>query len=69
MEARILADGFVQPDASGGQGPDEGRRRSTVIFYGNDEQNSIADAYIARLEEAHVVNRPIVTTVIAPVFI
>jgi len=46
------------------QGPDEGRQYRSSIFYGNDEQKSIAEAYIAQLEKAHVFNRPIVTAVV-----
>lgn len=46
------------------QGPDEGRQYRSSIFYGNDEQKSIAEAYVAQLEKAHVFNRPIVTTVV-----
>jgi peptide-methionine (S)-S-oxide reductase len=46
------------------QGPDEGRQYRSSIFYGNDEQKSIAEAYIAQLEKAHVFTRPIVTTVV-----
>lgn len=46
------------------QGPDEGRQYRSSIFYANDEQKSIAEAYVAQLEKAHVFNRPIVTTVV-----
>lgn len=46
------------------QGPDEGRQYRSAIFYANDEQKSVAEAYIAQLEKAHVFNRPIVTTVV-----
>jgi peptide-methionine (S)-S-oxide reductase len=46
------------------QGPDEGRQYRSSIFYANDEQKSIAEAYIAQLEKAHIFNRPIVTTVV-----
>jgi peptide-methionine (S)-S-oxide reductase len=46
------------------QGPDEGRQYRSSIFFANDEQKSIAEAYIAQLEKAHVFNRPIVTTVV-----
>lgn len=46
------------------QGPDEGRQYRSSIFYANDEQKSIAEAYIAQLDKAHVFNRPIVTTVV-----
>jgi peptide-methionine (S)-S-oxide reductase len=47
------------------QGPDEGRQYRSSIFYSNDEQKSIAEAYIAQLEKAHVFTRPIVTNVVA----
>jgi peptide-methionine (S)-S-oxide reductase len=46
------------------QGPDEGRQYRSSIFYGSDEQKSIAEAYISQLEKAHVFTRPIVTTVV-----
>ncbi len=46
------------------QGPDEGRQYRSSIFYGDDEQKSIAEAYVAQLEKAHVFNRPIVTAVV-----
>lgn len=46
------------------QGPDEGRQYRSSIFYGDEEQKSIAEAYIAQLEKAHVFNRKIVTTVV-----
>jgi len=35
-----------------------------VIFYGNDEQKKIAEAYIAQLDKAKVFPRPIVTQVV-----
>jgi peptide-methionine (S)-S-oxide reductase len=46
------------------QGPDEGRQYRSSIFYGDDEQKGIAEAYIAQLEKAHVFNRAIATTVV-----
>ena len=46
------------------QGPDEGRQYRSSIFYANDQQKGIAEAYIAQLEKAHVFNQPIVTTVV-----
>ena len=40
------------------QGPDEGRQYRSTIFYSNDEQKSIAEAYVAQLGSAKVFPRP-----------
>lgn len=45
------------------QGPDTGPQYRSNIFYANDRQQQIAEAYIAQLDEAGVFERPIVTRV------
>jgi peptide-methionine (S)-S-oxide reductase len=45
------------------QGPDVGPSYRSAIFYQNDNQKRIAQAYIAQLDAAHVFARPIVTEV------
>jgi peptide-methionine (S)-S-oxide reductase len=46
------------------QGPDEGTQYRSSIFYANDEQKRIAQAYIAQLDLAKVFSGPIVTQVV-----
>ena len=46
------------------QGPDTGSQYRSVIFYVNDEQKHIAEAYIAQLEQARSFRGPIVTQVV-----
>jgi len=46
------------------QGPDTGSQYRSVIFYANEEQKQIAEAYISQLEQAKSFPRPIVTQVV-----
>jgi peptide-methionine (S)-S-oxide reductase len=46
------------------QGPDTGRQYRSAIFYADDEQKRLAEAYIDQLNKARVFDRPIVTEVV-----
>src|ERR1700736_459941 len=45
------------------QGPDTGRQYRSAIFYADDEQKRVAEAYIDQLNKARVFDQPIVTQV------
>ena len=47
----------LDPTELNRQCPDEGTQYRSVIFYANDEQKHIAEAYIAQLDQAKVFRR------------
>ncbi|MCL4693880.1 MAG: peptide-methionine (S)-S-oxide reductase, partial [Candidatus Hydrogenedentes bacterium] len=44
------------------QGPDTGTQYRSSVFYADDEQKAVAEAYIQQLNEAGKFKKPIVTT-------
>jgi len=46
------------------QGPDSGSQYRSAIFFTNEEQKRVAEAYISQLEQAKSFPRPIVTQVV-----
>ncbi|MGA8500307.1 MAG: peptide-methionine (S)-S-oxide reductase MsrA [Candidatus Sulfotelmatobacter sp.] len=61
---RVFFSVALDPTELNRQGPDTGTQYRSVIFYGNDEQKHIAEAYIAQLDQAKVYPRKIVTQVV-----
>jgi peptide-methionine (S)-S-oxide reductase len=52
------------PTTKDRQGNDVGRQYRSAIFYADDEQKRIAEAYVTQLDAAKVFDRPIVTEVV-----
>jgi len=51
------------PTTKDQQGPDYGPQYRSAVFYADEEQKRIVEAYIAQLEEAEIFRDPIVTTI------
>jgi peptide-methionine (S)-S-oxide reductase len=51
------------PTQLNAQGPDVGPQYRSSIFYADESQKHIAEAYIAQLNQSHAFDRPIVTRV------
>ena len=62
--ARLLQVFFAthDPTTKDRQGPDRGKHYRSAIFYENDEQKKVAEAYIKQLTDAKSFKSPIVTT-------
>ena len=50
------------PTTKDSQGPDHGRQYRSAIFYANDEEKAVSEAYIKQLTDAKAYGDPIVTT-------
>jgi peptide-methionine (S)-S-oxide reductase len=58
-----IAFSVVDPTTLNRQGPDVGTQYRSSIFYADDNQKHIAEAYIAQLDKEHAFRAPIVTRV------
>jgi peptide-methionine (S)-S-oxide reductase len=61
---RVFFSVALDPTEVNRQGPDEGTQYRSLIFYGNDQQKHIAEAYIAQLNQVKAFRRAIATQVV-----
>ena len=54
---------IIDPTTVNGQHPDYGPQYRSAIFYANDDEKRVAEAYINQLNDAKVFDKPIATTV------
>ena len=52
-----------EPTLKDGQTPDFGHQYRMAVFYENDDQKRVAEAYIKQLNDAKIFDKPIATTV------
>lgn len=53
------------PTSLNRQGADVGPQYRSAIFYADDEQKRVAEAYIKQIDDAHVLGKPVVTQVVS----
>lgn len=61
---RVFFSVATDPTELNRQGPDEGTQYRSLIFYANEDQEKVAEAYISQLDRAKVFSSPIVTQVV-----
>jgi peptide-methionine (S)-S-oxide reductase len=61
---KVFFDVAHDPTQLNRQGPDWGKQYRSAIFYENEEQKRVAEAYIHQLEEVRAFDKPIVTQVV-----
>jgi peptide-methionine (S)-S-oxide reductase len=52
------------PTTKNRQGPDSGTQYRSVIFYTNEDQKKVAEAYVKQLDAAGIYSHPIVTEIV-----